>query len=1133
MAEEESDQEAERLGEELVAIVESPPGPAGFRVAGDGKGGTGGSSCSGGVVGISSRDYCRRFCQVVEDYAGRWQVPLPQLQVLQTALCCFTSASASFPDECEHVQYVLSSLALSFFELLLFFGRDEFYEEPLKDILGSFQECQNHLRRYGNVNLELVTRIIRDGGPWEDPVLQAVLKAQPASQEIVNKYLSSENPLFFELRARYLIACERIPEAMALIKSCISHPEISKDLYFHQALFTCLFMSPVEDQLLREHLLKTDCKSGIDIICNTEKEGKTMLALQLCESFLIPQLQHGDMYCIWELIFIWSKLQLKSNPSKQVFVDQCYQLLRTATNVEEEGLQICVEICGCALQLDLHDDPKTKCLIYKTIAHFLPNDLEILRICALSIFFLERSLEAYHIVEELYKHPDEEYNEGTSSVQNRVRFELLPILKKGLFFDPEFWNFVMIKKNCVALLSDKSAVRFLNETTLEKSTGNLKRALEQQGLDERLDFLTYQSTGELDPNDIAGVQPKGHSHTKKNLTASNASKVDHNVPRHRCVLCNKEFLGGHIVRHAQAHQKKGSFSCVICGRKFRNRGLMQKHLKNHVKKIQRQQIAAAQQEDQEIPALEEINCSNFISFENGNSEKDLEVQATDVCSDGNQEVIPVHVAEFTEIPVSVSEDVTENVTENGSPDTSLNNVLEPLPLCEDDYEEEEDEEGDYEDDYDLNQETSVLHKINGTVCHPKDIYATDQEGNFRCPALGCVRIFKRIGFLNKHARTVHPTDLNVRQTVMKWSKGKCKFCQRQFEDSQHFIDHLNRHSYPNVYFCLHFNCNESFKLPFQLAQHTKSHRIFQAQCSFPECHELFEDLPLLYEHEAQHYLSKTPESSAQPSETILWDVLTDSNPNHQEKDSSSNEKQAISLPVSTSKSRKHSTEPKTCLESMEKKTDSLVQNGNEHSDDTVSEISLIDQKMPDIEPNSENNCSISDLVNGHSGIEQTPLVSSDPALKIGTNRIRTENGSILSSVVPQEHSTLPVSQAPSKPNVTNEQTSYGLILSKPYVRPLPPSYLDERYLSMPKRRKFLTDKIDPCSDQDNVCKKSMKRLRCGKCLTTYCNAEALEAHLAQKKCQTLFGFDSDDESKSSIFSVGISVEKEHAIGLQG
>ncbi|XP_006864716.1 PREDICTED: zinc finger protein 654 [Chrysochloris asiatica] len=543
---------------------------------------------------------------------------------------------------------------------------------------------------------------------------------------------------------------------------------------------------------------------------------------------------------------------------------------------------------------------------------------------------------------------------------------------------------------------------------------------------------------------------------------------------------------------------------------------MQKHLKNHVKKIQRQQIAVAQQEDQEIPALEEIHCSDsFLSYENGNADdKSLEVELLTASTDRNKEITSEHVTEVMEIPVTVPEDVTENI-KNGSSETPLNNILAPLPECEDDDDDDDDEEGDYEeDDYDLNQETSVLHKINGTtVCHPKDIYATDQKGNFKCPALGCIRIFKKIGFLNKHARTVHPTDLNVRQTVMKWSKGKCKFCQRQFEDSQHFIDHLNRHSYPNVYFCLHFNCSESFKLPFQLAQHIKSHRIFQAQCSFPECHELFEDLPLLYEHEAQHYLSKTPESSTQLSESILWDGLTDSNPNHQEKDSPSNEKQSTSLPVSTSKSRKDYSEPKTCIESIEKNTDSSVQNGNEHSDDAVSDISLIDQKMPNVEPNSENSCTISNqLVNGHSDIEQTTLISSDPALKIDISRTRMENGSILPNVVLQEHNTLPVSQAPSKPNLTSEHTSYGLILTKPYVRPLPPSYLDERYLSMPKRRKFLTDKVDACSDQDNVCKKSVKRLRCGKCLTTYCNAEALEAHLAQKKCQTLFGFDSDDES---------------------
>lgn len=713
-------------------------------------------------------------------------------------------------------------------------------------------------------------------------------------------------------------------------------------------------------------------------------------------------------------------------------------------------------------------------------------------------FFLERSLDAYHTVEELYRRPDEEYSEGMSTVQNRVRFELLPILKKGLFFDPEFWNFVMIKKNCVALLRDKSAVKLLNENTLENPSSSLKKRVDQQSVEED------QSTGETDPDDASVVQPKGQVNVKRSLSALNTSKVDHSVPRHRCMLCNKEFLGGHIVRHAQAHQKKGSFACVICGRKFRNRGLMQKHLKNHVKKIQRQQIATAQQDDPEVITLEEINGSkSLISFENGNSNtKGLEIETLTASSERNKEVIREHMAEFIKIPIAIPENAIENIIENGKPDASFNNISESLPQCDDDYEEEENED-DYEDDYDLNQETSVLHKINGTVCHPKDVYATDQEGNFKCPALGCVRIFKRIGFLNMHARTVHPTDLNVRQTVMKWSKGKCKFCQRQFEDSQHFIDHLNRHSYPNVYFCLHFNCNESFKLPFQLAQHTKSHRIFQAQCSFPECHELFEDLPLLYEHEAQHYLSKTPESSAQLSEVV---------PNHQEIDPFSNENQTIHHPVSTSKSRKYSTEPKTYIDTMEKKTDSLVHNGNEHSDDTVSNISLIDQKMPAIEPNPENTHSTTDLVNGHSEIEQTPLVTSDPTLKIDINRNRTENGSILPSVESQEHSALSVSQAPSKPNLTSEQTSYGLIVTKPFVRPLPPSYLDERYLSMPKRRKFLTDIVDACSDQDNMYKKPVKRLRCGKCLTTYCNAEALEAHLAQKKCQTLFGFDSDDES---------------------
>ncbi|XP_058041221.1 zinc finger protein 654 isoform X1 [Ahaetulla prasina] len=1085
MAEDESDQESERLGEELKAINE-PHLPAGLSPA------------------LSSQYYCYRFCQVVEDYAGRWQVPLPQLQVLQTALCCFTSACVPFPDECEHVQYVLSSLALSFFELLLFFGKDEFYEDPLKDILGSIQDCQNRLSRYRNVNLELVTRITRDGGPWEDPVLQAVLKGRPASQELVNKYLSSENPLFFELRARYLIACERIPEAMALIKACMNHPNISKDLYFHQAFFMCLYMSPLEDHLFQEHLLRTDCKNGIEIICNIAKEGKIAVALNLCELFLIPQLKKGDMYCIWELIFIWSKLQLRSNPSKQVFVDQCYHLLRIATNLHvifpfmkvirdeigKEGLQICVEICGSALQLDLQDDPKMKCLIYKTIAHFLPNDLEIVRICALSIFFIERTMESYYTIEQLYKCTDEEYNEQISSVQNRVRFELLPILKKGLFFDPEFWNFLMIKQNCLALLRDKAAAE-LTERPRELSSANTSKTRRVLRGDQSC--IPEINNGELGREDTSEAQLENDANCKKNHVVLNSSKTDHNVPKHRCILCNREFVGGHIVRHAQAHQKKGSFSCVMCCRKFRQKGIMLKHLKNHIKKMTLHHLTATSV-DKETLIENEMNCSSAdVPLQNGDLESTKETEVELVIPSSNQEMQNSELAlDVTKNHVSSQDDVVEN----GGCDNDSNNIPEV-----------EIKEGSPENS--LNRELPILHKVNGVICPQNDL---DHTSNFKCPADGCIRVFKKIRFLNKHARKAHPSDLNVQEHIMKWNNGKCRFCQRKFLDSHHFIDHLKQHVYPNVYFCLHFNCNQRFKLSTELAEHMKSHTEFKAQCNFAECSKVFDDISLLFDHEAQHYLNK-----ANPSEFSenISSVVLESECGIQEIADNGGEKEAVmDLPIPTWKARKDSLEPKTYIQT-EKKVNNLIQNGNENAyGSAVTVVNLIDQKIPEeVEPNLES-CKLNDqLVNGHGELEQT-TAALDADLERTSANTRTENGSILpvlQNCTDISDNTLVDSQTLSKPNQITENTSYGLILTKPYIRPLPPSYLDERYISMPKRRKTLTDKADAHSEQGKTCSKS-ERLRCSKCLTTYCSSEALQRHLAQKKCRTLFGFDSDDES---------------------
>ncbi|XP_029980971.1 zinc finger protein 292-like [Sphaeramia orbicularis] len=418
---------------------------------------------------LKSKEYCAEFCELVEEYTGQWQVPLPQLKVLRTALCSFTKATAAFPDDCQHIHYVLSSLALSFFELMLFFSKEEFGEKPLKEILDCFQECHSHLLRHRNIYLQHVKQIIKTGGPWENPVLQGILKEADLPSAEVEQYLSSELPVFLELRIRYLQACERVREAMTLSKSCLENREAGNHLFFHQAYLTCLYKASLHEHLLKE-MAEIDGRDAVEIICNTESVEKDELLLTLCKAFLTQQLHNGDMYYIWDLVFIWSRLHLRAHPSRQGFLDECLQLASSATNVRAifpfiklvttelggEGVQVCVELCARALQLcDLQADSVTRSLVCKTIAFLLPHDLEVCRACALLVFCQERSLEAYRTVCLLYMHPDQDQHPHSNPVRTNVRFHILQKLKERLCFDPEFWNLLTLRTHCLELMSDK------------------------------------------------------------------------------------------------------------------------------------------------------------------------------------------------------------------------------------------------------------------------------------------------------------------------------------------------------------------------------------------------------------------------------------------------------------------------------------------------------------------------------------------------------------------------------------------------------------------------------------------------------------------------------------------------------
>ncbi|KAK5599446.1 hypothetical protein CRENBAI_021010 [Crenichthys baileyi] len=431
--------------------------------------------------GADSELFCADFCKVVEEYASHWHVPLPQLRILEIALRHFSRASAFFPTSCEHVHRTISSIALSVFELLLFFDQKDFNEEPLKQFTATFQECHSVLAKHENVFLLQVERLLQDGGLWTSPALQAIVSASSLPQNEVDGYISSELPVFLDLRVRYLSSCGRGGEAAALAKCCVRHPTAGQLLFFLQVYLSWLLKTAQHDRLYKE-VADINGKDALHIICSLECEETDELLLALSTAFLSQQLQRGDMYYLCELVLVWTNLHRRLNTSKQTLLDACHQLMLSATNVKsifpfirailqevgEDGVQFCVELCANALRSRLPCDVLTKTFIYKTIAVLLPSDLEVCRACALLIFFLERTVESYKMVYLLYMHPDQEYHVDDSPIGNNVRFETLQVLKKDLYFDPEFWNLIALRTSCLQLMSEKVVSAALEEIMEDK-----------------------------------------------------------------------------------------------------------------------------------------------------------------------------------------------------------------------------------------------------------------------------------------------------------------------------------------------------------------------------------------------------------------------------------------------------------------------------------------------------------------------------------------------------------------------------------------------------------------------------------------------------------------------------------------
>ncbi|KAM6279598.1 zinc finger protein 292 isoform 2-T2 [Porphyrio hochstetteri] len=468
--------------------------------------------------------------------------------------------------------------------------------------------------------------------------------------------------------------------------------------------------------------------------------------------------------------------------------------------IDGAGLATCIELCVKALRLESSENTDVKISICKTISCLLPDDLEVKRACQLSEFLLEPTVDAYYAVEMLYNQPDQKYDEENLPIPNSLRCELLLVLKTQWPFDPEFWDWKTLKRQCLALMGEEasivSSIDELNDSEVYEKVEDCQEETKEtsvNGLGGNFDEATSLLKGIRDEK-----QKKREIKKLRERGFISARFRNWQAYMQYCVLCDKEFLGHRIVRHAQKHYKDGIYSCPICAQNFNSKENFVPHVTLHVKKSSKERLAA-------MKPLRRLGRPPKIATANEN-------QKTDSVSKQEQRPIKKNSLYSTDFIVFNDNDGSDD--ENDDKDKpyipEIVPVQKPLPVNE-----------------------------------------------FTCPVTFCKKGFKYFKNLIAHAKGHKDNEEAKRFLEMQSKKVICQYCRRHFVSVTHLNDHLQMHCGSKPYICIQMKCKAGFNSYAELLTHRKEHQVFRAKCMFPKCGRVFSEAYLLYDHEAQHYNTYT------------------------------------------------------------------------------------------------------------------------------------------------------------------------------------------------------------------------------------------------------------------------------------
>ncbi|XP_026852180.2 LOW QUALITY PROTEIN: zinc finger protein Rlf [Electrophorus electricus] len=769
----------------------------------------------------SSTEYCDSFCQALMHYAGsRNSVEhgLSLLEVYCLSINCFATARPHLTAESQSVALVLKRLALSCFELLLSVPQNDIPFEAWLQFHGSVQAAHEAMLQYGSTDLQALLQITGEGGAWSSPALIALLTGQPTDADEVNAYLALEGEDFLEMRIKHLEKVGEVEKALILTKACGNCTRLSGQGSFRQTFVTQLCQLLPSEEAITE-ISKLDAKDVLDIICNMETEGDENTAFILCTTYLTQQLQQERFYCSWELTLIWSKLQRRIDGSLESFIERClqfgaiaktvYHLLFLIRVIQTEtmhfGLAVSVELCVKAFQLPRQEDTETKTTVCKTVACLLPDDLEVLRACQLTEFLLSPSREVFDCLEELYRRPDQKYDEENAIIPNSLRCELLLALKGHWPFDPEFWDWKTLKHYCIKLLGlepeEEEGLAVEDANGAPATSNPVEGAVDAQVKRHADESLTEPKEKNRRKETVRTSQRRKTS-TRALWTSERAQRWQQY--KFLCHICHREVIEPRFLHHARKHAVSDVWTCPVCLEKFESRQEFVPHSKKHLRMPTR------------VGHLKKKNVKKKVEEQEFKPDRDEE---------------DLHDLEPGQIPLDPSLVMYYQSTHDP---VVLQHILEqaatvPKHQTDDDY---------------ITFDYIYTH------------YKLQDREVYHCPATGCSKNFRLFKYLGVHLKNDHSNaDPNIKHYMeMKDRREKCTFCRRTFMTAHHHRKHRRVHYGEQPYVCVVTGCGACFATTNELLEHKHGHGFrLSYHCELTGCSVSFCDLGQLYHHEAQHF----------------------------------------------------------------------------------------------------------------------------------------------------------------------------------------------------------------------------------------------------------------------------------------